>query len=140
MKVNIKTVNSQVLEYKTKWAVWFDFYSSEDISFEAKEFKLIETWTVIQTPKWYMLQLQPRSSTFKNFGIMQVNSVWIIDQDYCWDEDTIKFPYINITEKKQFVPKWTRIWQWVFVKIEKAEFVIVDKMNWENRGWFGSTG
>ena len=71
---------------------------------------------------------------------MQVNSVWIIDQDYCWENDTIKFAYINMSWKKQVIEDWTRIGQWMFVSIEIAEFEVVDSMNNKDRGGFWTTG
>jgi dUTP pyrophosphatase len=56
-----------------------------------------------------MLQIQPRSSTFKKHGLMQVNGVGIIDQDFCGEEDSIKFAYMNMTNKTQHIEKGTRI-------------------------------
>jgi dUTP pyrophosphatase len=71
---------------------------------------------------------------------MQVNSVGIIDQDYCGDEDTIKFAYINMRKEEVRINKGERIGQGMFVKIEKPEFIIVEKMEGTNRGGFGTTG
>lgn len=139
MKVRIKTFDGKPLEYHTDWAVGFDFKTMNDTTFWPWEFKLVDTWTVIETPDWFMLQVQPRSSTFKKFWLIQANSVWIVDQDYCWDEDTIKFPFINFTNNEQFIPAWTRIWQWVFVKIEKPEFELVENMEEKNRWGFWTT-
>lgn len=139
MKVRIKTSDWKALNYETKWAVAFDFRCTEDLVFEPGEFKLIETWTVVEVPKWFYLQTQPRSSTFKKHGLMQTNSVWIIDQDYCWDTDTIKFPYINLSGKKQELEAGSRIWQWIFVRYEQAEFELVEKMDNNDRWGFWTT-
>lgn len=140
MKVRIKSQIWKMLNYETIWACAFDFKCLEDIEFKVWEFILIETWVVIEVPEWYVLQIQPRSSTYKKHWLIQVNWVWIIDNDYCWENDTIKFPYLNLSGKKQFLEKWTRIWQWIFVKIEKADFELVESMNnSKNRGWFWTT-
>lgn len=140
MKVKIKTIDWKWLNYESPWACAFDFRCVNDEVFEVWEFKLVDTWTVIETPKWFMLQISPRSSTYKKHWLIQVNSIWIIDNDYCWDNDTIKFAYYNLSWKKQTLEAWTRIWQWVFVKIEKAEFEIVENM-WNCDRWgFWSTG
>ncbi|PID87374.1 hypothetical protein CSB07_01645 [Candidatus Gracilibacteria bacterium] len=112
----------------------------EDVHFEAGEWKFVETGTVIETPEGYVLQIQPRSSTFKKYGLMQVNSVGIIDQDYSGNEDTIKFLYINMKKEPVTIEAGTRIGQGIFLKIAKAEFEIVENMEKENRGGFGSTG
>ena len=140
MKVRIKTINKEPLCYETPWACWFDFKTIEDVTIEPGESKMIETGTVVEIPKWYMLQIQARSSTFKKYWIMLVNGVWLIDNDYCWDEDTIKFAYINMRKEPVTIEAWTRIWQWVFINIGIAEFEVVDSMNKENRWSFGTTG
>jgi len=140
MKVRIKSHDWKAINYETPWACAFDLKCIDDITFKAGEFKLVETGLVVETPKGYLLQIQPRSSTFKKHWLMQTNWVWIIDQDYSWDNDTIKFPYINMSWKDQFIEKWTRIWQWVFIKIERAEFEIVDSMDKKDRGGFWTTG
>lgn len=139
MKVRIKTTDWEALNYETSGAAWFDFKCTQDYTFEPGDFKLIETGTAIETPKWYMLQIQPRSSTFKKHGLMQVNGVGIIDSDYCGDTDTIKFAYINMSKETQVIEKWTRIGQWVFFKIEQADFEIVETMWNKDRGWFWTT-
>lgn len=140
MKVRIKTQDGKPLNYESAGAVAFDFKCTQDYTFQPWEFILVETGTVVEIPEWYMLQIQPRSSTFKKHGLMQVNSVWIIDRDYCGDEDTIKFAYMNMSKEVQHIEKWTRIGQWVFVKTAIAEFEVVESM-WDNtsRGGFGTT-
>jgi dUTP pyrophosphatase len=140
MKVRIKTFDNKPLFYETAWACAFDFKAKEEVIFEPWEFKLIDTWSVVETPKWYVLQVLPRSSTFKKFGLIQVNSVWIIDNDYCWNEDTIKFPFLNVSKEKVVIEAGTRIGQWVFVQVWIADFEVVDDLKNENRGGFGTTG
>ncbi|MBS9784174.1 dUTP diphosphatase [Candidatus Gracilibacteria bacterium] len=140
MKVRIKTSHQKDITYKTEGACAFDFRSSEDITFAPKEWKLIETGTVVETPKGYMLMIAPRSSTFKNYGLMMVNSVGIIDQDYSGDNDTIKFAYINMRDESVEIKAGERIGQGMFVKIEKPEIEIVTSMNNADRGGFGTTG
>lgn len=139
MKVRIKTPDWQPLFYETSWACWFDFKCVGEHIFEPGEFKLVETWTVIEVPEGYVLQIVPRSSTYKKHWLIQVNSVWIIDADYSWDNDTIKFPYMNMSWQRQIIEDGTRIWQWLFVKIEKADFELVEIMWNTNRWWFWTT-
>jgi dUTP pyrophosphatase len=140
MEVRIKNQSGKALEYKTSGACAFDFESLEDYVFAPGEWKLVDTGTVIATPHGYCLMIAPRSGTFKNFWLMQVNSVGIIDQDYCGDEDTIKFAYMNMRKEEVRINKGERIGQGMFVKIEKPEFIIVEKMEGTNRGGFGTTG
>lgn len=82
MQVRIKNLSGKELEYKTSGACAFDFEAFEEVTFGPGEWKLVETGTVVETPEGYVLLTAPRSGTFKNFGLMQVNSVGIIDQDY----------------------------------------------------------
>ncbi len=139
MKVRIKTCNWEILNYETSEACGFDFKASTDIIIKPWEFWLVETWTVIEVPEWYALQIQPRSSTFKRYWLIQTNSVGLIDWDYCWDDDTIKFPYFNISNKDAIIKIGDRIWQWVFIKIGKADFEITGNMWNNNRWWFWTT-
>ena len=139
MEVRIKSYDGKMVNYETSWACAFDFKCVEELIFEPGEFKLVETGLVVEVPTGYLLQTQPRSSTFKKHWLMQTNSVGIIDQDYCWDNDTIKFPYLNMSGKRQVIEAETRIGQWVFVKIERAEFKLVDSMNNSNRWGFWTT-
>jgi len=141
MKVRIKTFDWKSLNYETSQACGFDFRSSEDITIKAGEFGLVETWTVVETPEGFALQIQPRSSTFKKFGLIQTNSVGLVDRDYCGENDTIKFGYLNMKNTDITIEKWTRIGQWIFLKIWIADFEVVEKMwNDVDRGWFWTTG
>lgn len=65
---------------------------------------------------------------------MQVNSIGIVDQDYCGDSDTIKFPYMNMRKEEVVVKAGERIGQGMFVKIEKPEFELVASMGGTDRG------
>ena len=140
MKVRIKNSTGKTLEYKTTGACAFDFESQSEVIFAPGEWKLIETGTVVETPEGYCLVTAPRSSIFKNYWLMQVNSIGIIDQDYCGDGDTIKFPYINMRKEEVIVKAGERIGQGMFVKIEKPEFEMVESMGGVDRGGFGTTG
>lgn len=140
MQVQIQNSSWKVLEYKTPGACAFDFEALEDVVFAPGEWKLVETGTVIATPVWFCLVVAPRSSIFKNYWLMQVNSIGIVDQDYSGETDTIKFPYINMRKEEVTIKKWERIGQGMFVKIEKPEFILVDKMWGSSRGGFGTTG
>lgn len=139
MLVNIKTEEWVKLDYETKGACAFDFKAIQDYIIQPTEVCMVDTWTVIQVPEWYMLQCAARSSTFKKLWLLLVNSIGIIDNDYCGNNDTIKFQYLNMFDKAIEIKKWDRIWQWVFVKIEKAEFQYVDDMWTKDRWGFWTT-
>lgn len=52
---------------------------------EEGDFRFIDLGISVKLPEGYELILAPRSSTYKNFGIMQVNSIGVIDESYCGD-------------------------------------------------------
>ena len=73
---------------------WMDLRSAskEDIVLKAGDFKLIPLGVAMQLPKGYEAHIVPRSSTFKNFGIIQTNHQAVIDESYCGDNDWWFYP------------------------------------------------
>ena len=67
------------LEYIDGKSDWIDLRASETVELKAGEFKLIPLGVAMQLPKGYEAHVVPRSSTFKNYGLLQVNSCGIID-------------------------------------------------------------
>ena len=59
---------------------WYDLRSAEEVEMKAGEFRLIKLGVAIELPKGYEALVAPRSSTFKNYGIIQANSIAIIDE------------------------------------------------------------
>ena len=90
-------------------------------------------------PKGYEAHVVPRSSTLKNFGITQTNSMGVIDESYCGDNDQWKFP--AKAERDTIIHKNDRICQFRIVeKQPELEFVEVEHLEDKDRGGFGSTG
>ena len=71
---------------------WIDLRASERVELKAGEFKLIPLGVAMELPKGYEAHVVPRSSTFKNYGILQTNSCGIIDGSYCGDDDMWRLP------------------------------------------------
>lgn len=69
-----------------------DLYTAEDVTIKPGEFKIIDMGVSIKVPEGYKADLKPRSSTFKKFGIIQTNSVGLIDSSYSGKEDRIGMP------------------------------------------------
>ena len=113
--------------------------SAEEIELKAGEFKLISLGVAIQLPKRYEAHIVPRSSTFKNFGIIQTNHCGIIDESYCGDNDIWKFPAYALRDT--IIHKNDRICQFRIVeKMPRVSFVKVEELGNDDRGGFGSTG
>ena len=61
---------------------WIDLRSAVDVELKAGEFKLIHLGIAMKLPEGYEAHVVPRSSTYKNFGIIQTNHCGIIDSSY----------------------------------------------------------
>jgi len=139
INVKIKTPDWKSLNYETSWAVAVDVRAIKDYTIEPWETILVDTGTVMEIPEGYGLVLAARSSTFKNYWLMLINWIWIIDQDYRWNTDTLKYNYYNISKKTSIIKAWDRIGQAMLVKVLKPKFKVVDKMNNTARWWFWTT-
>ena len=66
---------------------WIDLRSAEEVSMKQGEYRLIRLGIGMILPDGYEAHVVPRSSTFQKFGILQTNSMGVIDQAYCGDGD-----------------------------------------------------
>ena len=118
---------------------WIDLRASEDVELKAGEFKLIHLGVAMELPKGYEAHLVPRSSTFKNYGILQTNSCGIIDCSYCGDEDMWRMPVY--ATRDTVIHQNDRICQFRIVENQpKITFDEVESLGNADRGGFGSTG
>jgi dUTP pyrophosphatase len=142
MKVRIKRVDKSLPlpEYHSRGAVGFDIYSREGATLKPGEFRLLPANLIIETPETYMLAMVARSSTFKKKGLILPNSIAIFDPDFRGDEDEMLIQVYNLSQKDAVVEPGERVAQGIFVKVEKAEWEEVDKMDAPTRGGIGSTG
>ena len=122
---------------------WIDLRAAEEVELQNGEFKLISLGVSMELPAGYHAQLVPRSSTYKNFHIIMANSIGIIDNSYCGDEDIWRFPAIAFGrgEFGTTIHKGDRIAQFRIVKnSETILFNQVESLGNANRGGIGSTG
>lgn len=118
---------------------WFDVRAAEDYHFEAGDFQLISLGISVHVPYGYEAILAPRSSTFKNFGIIQTNSIGVIDESYSGDKDIWKMPVY--ATRPIDIPSGTRIAQFRIQRNQGSPKLIeVDYLGEDNRGGIGSTG
>ena len=118
---------------------WIDLRSMEEVELKAGDFKLIKLGIGMKLPCGYEAHIVPRSSTFKNFGIIQTNHQAVIDESYCGDDDMWLYPAYALRDTK--ILKNDRICQFRIVKKQpEITFEEVKKLNNENRGGVGSTG
>lgn len=118
---------------------WIDLRAAEDITIKQGEFKLIPLGVAMQIPDGYEAHIVPRSSTFRNWGIIQTNSIGIIDNSYCGDGDQWMMPVYATRDTEIHIND--RICQFRIVENQpQIEFEEVESLGNNDRGGFGSTG
>lgn len=118
---------------------WIDLRAREDIHLKKGETYYIPLGVAMQLPHGYEAHIIPRSSTFKNWGIIQTNSMGLIDESYCGDNDEWKMPVIAV--RPTYIYKGERVCQFRLVKHQPiVKFETVDVLGNPDRSGFGSTG
>lgn len=118
---------------------WIDLRSAEEVNMKAGEARLISLGIAVQLPKGYEAHVVPRSSTFKNFGLIQTNHMGVIDESYCGDHDEWKVPVMAIRDTCIHVND--RICQFRIMKHQpELKFEEVEHLDGCDRGGFGTTG
>lgn len=117
---------------------WIDLCSAEDVDIKKDEFKIIHLGVAMKLPEGYEAHIVPRSSTFKNFGVIQTNHMGVIDNSYCGPNDWWRFPAFALRDTH--ISKGDRICQ--FRIMEKQPEVAFEEtvLTGSDRGGFGSTG
>ena len=139
IKIKYHTDEIEKLRYIDGKSDWIDLPASEDVGLKAGQFKLISLAVSMELPKGYEAHVVPRSSTFKTWGILQTNSMGIIDESYRSDSDIWKMPVYATRDTT--IHKNDRICQFRIEKHQPTiEFEEVEHLDGEDRNGFGSTG
>lgn len=139
-KIKIKYHNSNLPKVVAiESGDWIDLRSAERVELKAGDFKIISLGVSMKLPDGYEAHLAPRSSTFKKWGIIMTNSVGVIDNSYCGDDDVWGFAALAMRDT--LIEQGDRIAQFrIMKKMDPVEFETVDYMEDVSRGGFGSTG
>ena len=118
---------------------WIDLHAAEDVDMKAGEFRLIPLGVAIELPEGYEAHVVPRSSTFKNYGILQTNGVGVVDSDY---RGELKVPMINLGTEAYTIQPGERVAQLCIAPVYTAAFAQAAELGDTQRGagGFGSTG
>lgn len=140
MNICIKYFTNQIDKLaKITQGDWIDLRSAETIELKAGDFKLIPLGVAMQLPEGYEAHIAPRSSTFKNWGILQTNSIGIIDNSYCGDNDQWLMPVY--ATRDAIINQNDRVCQFRIVANQPGiEFTEVNSLDGQGRGGIGSTG
>ena len=118
---------------------WIDLYVSETVTLHKGDFALVPLGVSMQLPEGWEARTVPRSSAFRRWGIVQPNSVGVIDNSYCGTNDEWKLPVY--ATRDTVIEKGDRICQFrVFEYQPPIEFEEADELSDVDRGGFGSTG
>lgn len=140
-KIRIQYLNDEIkrLEYIDGKSDWIDLRAAEDIVLKKGEFRLIPLGVAMQLPKGYEAHVVPRSSTYKNFGIIQTNHMGIIDETYAGPNDWWYMPVYALRDTK--IHQNDRICQFRIMKHQpRIEFDECGRLDAPDRGGIGSTG
>lgn len=141
LSVKVKYFSDKIekLRYIDGKSDWIDLRASERVELKKGDFALIPLGIAVKLPDGYEAHIVPRSSTFKNFGIIQTNHMGVIDNTYCGDKDMWKMPVY--ATRDTVIDVNDRICQFRVAENQpEIQFEEVEHLSENSRGGFGSTG
>ncbi len=139
IKIKYLTDKIDKLDYIDGKSDWIDLRAAEDVTLKAGEYRLISLGVAMKLPEGYEAHIVPRSSTFKNFGIIQTNHCGVVDESYCGDGDEWFMPVLALRDTTIRIND--RICQFRIMKHQpQITFEEVSVLPDKDRGGFGSTG
>ena len=140
MTIKIKYFAPEMIRLeKIEKGNWIDLRAAETVEMKKGEFRLIPLGIAMHLPIGYEAHVVPRSSTFKNFKILQTNSFGVIDESYCGDNDQWFFPALAVEDT--VIHKNDRICQFRIMDHQpQMDFEEVESLGMPDRGGHGSTG
>ena len=139
IKIKYFTDKIEKLAYIGGKSDWVDLRSAEDVTLKKGEFKLIPLGIAMELPKGYEAHVVPRSSTYKNFGVIQTNHMGVIDETFCGDNDQWFMPVLAMRDTRIHVND--RICQFRIMEHQpELVFEETEILGHADRGGHGSTG
>lgn len=137
----INRSNNNLPAYATEGSAGMDLQANLESELILKPLQraLVPTGIYLELPNGYEAQVRPRSGLAINKGITCLNSPGTIDSDY---RGELKVILINLSQQDQTINHGDRIAQIVIAKVEKADCILVQQLNFTTRGegGFGHTG
>lgn len=140
-KIQIQYLNDQIkrLEYIDGKSDWIDLRAAEHVTLKKGEFCMIHLGVAMKLPEGYEAHIVPRSSTYKNYGIIQTNHMGVVDETYCGPNDWWRMPVLAVRDTEIQVND--RICQFRIMKHQpQIVFEEAGQLDGTDRGGFGSTG
>lgn len=152
MNIRIKYFEGATKMKKIAKGNWIDCYASKDIFVQEGTRAMIPLGFALELPQGWEGHLAPRSSTFKSWGIIQTNSVGVVDDTYIGDNDQWHMPVYcldpkdthiidGVEVKGTWIRQGDKIGQFRIMEVmPQIEFEEVDSFGNADRGGFGTTG
>lgn len=152
MKIRIKYSEEATRLKKIAKGNWIDVYANKDMFVKEGERAMIPLGFALELPEGWEGHLAPRSSTFKTWGIIQTNSVGVVDDTYIGDNDQWHMPVFclqgkdtniadGVEEKGTWIKKGDKVAQFRIMEVmPEIELEEVETFGNDDRGGFGSTG
>ncbi len=118
---------------------WIDLRAAKEMELKAGQYAMIPLGVAMKLPEGYEAHIVPRSSTYKNYGLIQTNHMGVVDESYCGDNDQWHMPVYALRDTVVHVND--RICQFRIMEHQpKIVFEEVEALDAPDRGGFGSTG
>lgn len=152
MIIRIKYFDNATKLKKITKGNWIDVYANNDVFVKCGERKMVPLGFALELPEGWEGHLAPRSSTFKTWGIIQTNSVGVVDDTYIGDNDQWHMPVYCLQGKDiksengeevkgTWIRKGDKIGQFRIMEVmPEIEFEEVESFGNKDRGGFGTTG
>ena len=139
-KIRIQYLDDTIerLRYIDGKSDWIDLRAAEDISLKKGESTLIPLGVAMKLPEGYEAHIVPRSSAYKNYGIIMTNHMGVVDESYCGPNDWWRMPVLAMRDT--FIGKNERIAQFRIMEHQPALEFVEESLTGKDRGGFGSTG
>lgn len=139
LKIKYHVKELEKLRYIDGKSDWIDLRVAENVSMKQGEYRLISMGISVEIPKGYEMLIVPRSSAYKNFGILQTNAMGVVDESFCGDNDIIHMPILAMRDTEIHIND--RIGQFrLMLHQPEVHFIEVDHLDNEDRGGLGTTG
>lgn len=139
--IQIKYFNDKIekLTYIAGKSDWIDLRAAKEMEIKAGEYAMIPLGVGMKLPEGYEAHIVPRSSTYKNYGLIQTNHMGVVDESYCGDNDQWHMPVYALRDTVVHVND--RICQFRIMEHQPTiVFEEVERLEDTDRGGFGSTG
>ena len=139
--IQIKYFTDEIekLTYIAGKSDWIDLRAAKEMELKAGQYAMIPLGVAMKLPEGYEAHIVPRSSTYKNYGLIQTNHMGVVDESYCGDNDQWHMPVYALRDTVIHVND--RICQFRIMEHQpKIVFEEVEALSAPDRGGFGSTG